>query len=68
MDKNYYGPANMFYEIRDRKIHNAGLSIKSFTNFTCTFEVKNFTDREFYDAIGFPLPGISYFATFEWKF
>lgn len=64
---NFLDQAN-FRLVEKREIHNAGLSIYPHKNVTLTFEVKNFTDEQVSDVLGFPLPGTSYFGTILIKF
>ncbi len=59
---NYLDAAN-FEKAETRRIHNLGLSVQPGRGLTVTFELKNLTDEQVSDALGFPLPGRSYYAT-----
>ncbi|GAB6061691.1 TonB-dependent receptor plug domain-containing protein [Deferrisoma palaeochoriense] len=59
---NYLDAAN-FERADIRRIHNLGLSARPTGTLTVTFEAKNLTDEQVSDALGFPLPGRSYYVT-----
>ena len=64
---NFLDPANR-EKVDERKTHNVGLSLYPRSNITLSFEVKNLTDEQVSDVLGFPLPGTSYFGTVLIKF
>ncbi len=64
----YLDRAN-FKESRRGAVHNTGVTISNalFAGVKAGFEVKNFTDNQVKDAIGYPLPGRSFYVTLTWK-
>ncbi len=59
---NYLDAAN-FEKAESREIHNVGLRIRVRPCLSVTAEAKNLTDEQVADALGFPLPGRSYYVT-----
>ena len=59
---NYLDAAN-FEKVEVRRIHNLGVSFRPSRRTTLTFEVKNITDEQVSDVLGFPLPGRAYYGT-----
>ena len=65
-DRIFLDRAN-FKKISARTIHSAGVSARlPVVNAEATFEIKNMTDDQLSDALGYPLPGRSYFFTLKW--
>lgn len=63
----YLDRAN-FNQVSARSIHNFGLSLPlPIKGGRMTVEAKNMTDDRVADAIGYPLPGRSFFISIEWK-
>ncbi len=60
--ENYLDAAN-FEKVQVRRIHNLGISFRPSRRTTLTFEVKNVTDEQVSDVLGFPLPGRAYYGT-----
>lgn len=52
----------------ERQIWNVGLVVEPDRRFKVGFEVKNIADEQTVDVRGFPLPGRSFFGTFEANF
>ena len=67
LDGNYLDRAN-FERVDDRRIHNVGLTMDAPRDVMVTFEVKNITDEQVSDVLGFPLPGRAYVGTVLAKF
>ncbi len=67
ISENYLDQANL-EKIDNRTIHNAGVTLYPRDTMTVTVEVKNFTDRQVADVLGYPLPGRSFVATLTMKF
>lgn len=65
-DGLYLDRAN-FMKNPSQAIHNAGATLmtKSSGDLSLTFEVKNITNQQAWDAIGYPMPGTSFFLTVE---
>lgn len=64
---NYINQANTKL-LNERHILNAGVVVAPSDTFTFGFESKNVLDDQAVDVRGFPLPGRSYFASFELTF
>lgn len=64
---NFLDRAN-FEKADSRRIHNLGLSLYPRPGWAVTAEVKNLTDEQVADVLGFPLPGRSYMATAHLSF
>ncbi len=60
--QNYLDAAN-FEKAESRQIHNVGLRVRPRPWLSVTAEAKNLTDEQVVDALGFPLPGRSYYVT-----
>lgn len=65
--RNFLDRANLT-PVGVRIIHNAGFSIKPSQATTVVFEAKNLSNNQVVDAIGFPLPGRSYFGSVNVSF
>jgi iron complex outermembrane receptor protein len=60
-DDNFLDQAN-FEKVKDRSVHNAGVSATLRDSLILTFELKNITDERISDVLGFPLPGRAWFG------
>ena len=67
LDDNYLDQAN-FERVDDRKIHNFGVTLTGLRDLSLTLEVKNATDEQVSDVLGFPLPGRAYVGTLIGRF
>lgn len=70
--RNFLDRAN-FMEVASRLIHNAGFSVRPTGKLplkatTVVFEAKNLSNNQVVDAVGFPLPGRSYFASVNFHY
>lgn len=67
-DGLYLDRAN-FMKNPSQAIHNAGVTVTADMKgaLSLTFEVKNLTGQTARDAIGYPMPGTSFFLTAEWR-
>lgn len=64
---NFLDEAN-FELVKKRSIHNLGITFYPRVGLSLTFEVKNLTDEQIADILGYPLPGRTYVATALFKF
>ena len=64
---NYLDEAN-FELVEERSIHNLGITVYPKEGLSLTFEVRNLTDEQISDVLGFPLPGRAYIGTLLFKF
>ncbi len=65
---NFLDQANLRPVIKARTVVNLGISIRLFGHLKSTFEVKNISDNQIADIVGYPLPGRSYFITLNGYF
>jgi iron complex outermembrane receptor protein len=54
-------------EVKDRAILTAGISFDLFERVTASFTARNITDDQTVDAVGYPLPGRSYWGEIKVK-
>ena len=53
--------------VNDRIIVNSGFSFKPLRSLTVSFAGKNLNNDQIVDALGFPLPGRSFFGKIDWQ-
>ncbi len=64
---NDRAPNNKGALVPERKVHNAGVSLKLGRRTKFSVDVVNLTDRQYEDVIGYPLPGRSFTFTCDFK-
>jgi iron complex outermembrane receptor protein len=67
LSRNYIDQANL-EEVDGRNIHNLGLTLYPLAGLSLTVEVKNLSDQQISDVLGYPLPGRSYLVSALYKF